>query len=275
MPDVINLYLDDSGSRHPDRKTENAPKNRDWFGLGGVLVRDKDELPIREAHGRFMKKWDLDPDTVFLHSHEIRYATGNFTFLAGLEAEQKAEFFSGLFELINSPALVGIACVIDRRGYNARYREKYGVEGWSLCKTAFPIVVERAAKYARERECKMRVFVERTDKTTDSWMEGYYLHLKQNGLPFDDGRSEKYSPMSRAELGSLLHDFKKKNKSSPLMQLADLYLYPMCLGGYVKSYRPYQDLVAAGRLIDAHLKSEEIPSRGIKYSCWELVEVQP
>jgi hypothetical protein len=274
MPDVMNLYLDDSGSRHPDKKTPNAPRNRDWFALGGVLVRDDDELSIREKHGKFMERWDLDPDTTFLHSHEIRFATGNFTFLGGLGPAERDAFFADLFDLINSSGLLGFACVIDRPGYNARYRGKYGVEGWSLCKTAFPIVVERAAKYAREKGCKVRVFVERTDKVTDSWMEGYYRHLKQKGLPFDGGTSGKYGPLTQAELGNLLHDFKKKNKSSPLMQLADLYLYPMCLGGYVRSYRPYQELMKAGRLIDCHLKVEEIPSRGIKYSCWELVKVE-
>jgi hypothetical protein len=53
------------------------------------------------------------------------------------------------YELMSASPFLGFACVIDRPGYNARYREKYGREQWSLCKTAFSELVERAAKYAQ------------------------------------------------------------------------------------------------------------------------------
>ena len=62
-------------------------------------------------------------------------------------------------ERIIDKDLVGLACVVDRPGYDARYREKYGRRQWHLCQTAFSIVVERAAKYARDSGRKLRVNV--------------------------------------------------------------------------------------------------------------------
>ena len=52
------------------------------------------------------------------------------------------------------------------------------------------------------------------------------------------------------------------------MQLADLYLYPMVKAGYDKNYRAYQELIKNGKIIDVVLKSEEIPTLGVKYSCF-------
>lgn len=36
---VSTLYLDESGSRHPDVVLHSLPEHgRDWFGMGGVLI---------------------------------------------------------------------------------------------------------------------------------------------------------------------------------------------------------------------------------------------
>ena len=61
----------------------------------------------------------------------------------------------------------GHACVIDRPGYNHRYREKYGRQTWMLCQTAFAVVCERAAKQAIREGRKLRVYVEEGDKSAD------------------------------------------------------------------------------------------------------------
>ena len=54
-----------------------------------------------------------------------------------------------------------------------------------------------------------------------------------------------------------------------MVQIADLLLYPVAKGGYDPSYKPYVDLMKAGRLIDAHLSAENRPNLGIKYSCFK------
>ncbi len=55
------------------------------------------------------------------------------------------------------------------------------------------------------------------------------------------------------------------------MQIADLYLWPMCIGGYDKNNQAYRALFEAKRLVDCELSEHETPMLGIKYSCFEHV----
>ena len=57
-----------------------------------------------------------------------------------------------------------------------------------------------------------------------------------------------------------------------MAQLADRYLWPICMGGYHTSNRPYQRLTGDGKLIDCHIKEDERPMLGSKHSCFEDVE---
>jgi hypothetical protein len=44
MPKILNFYLDDSGTRHPDHKQgKRAAHGYEWFALGGILVKEEDE----------------------------------------------------------------------------------------------------------------------------------------------------------------------------------------------------------------------------------------
>ena len=57
---IYNLYLDDSGTRHPTHKVGKAPKHgHDWFAFGGVLIKDEDEFQARELHEKFCDKWKI------------------------------------------------------------------------------------------------------------------------------------------------------------------------------------------------------------------------
>jgi hypothetical protein len=85
MPQVMHLYLDESGTRHPDHSPgKRAAHDRDWFALGGVLLKQEDEYTARQHHALFMENWGLDPDVDLLHSTEIRNKTGRFTWLGAL-----------------------------------------------------------------------------------------------------------------------------------------------------------------------------------------------
>ena len=263
------LYLDDSGTRHPDRDAGKLPAhNRDWFGLGGVLLRESDEDAVRAKHAALCTKWQIKYP---LHSAEIRASSNHFTWVKQLEPDKKAEFMQDLTALATTPELIAIACVIDRPGYNHRYRERYGRARWDLCKTAFGVVVERAAKLARENGCRLRVYVERADKKTDATLLDYYNRLRANGHPFHESSASKYNPLAVEEFHETLYEFRTKNKTSPPMQIADLCLWPICIGGYDTSNRAYVALKESGTLIDTRIPPEDVPSRGIKYSCWDLV----
>ena len=272
MSEIINFYIDDSGTRHPDKKIgRRAAHGCDYFSLGGVLVNEKDEEEARALHSDFCKNWDIDYP---LHSVEIRACSKNFTWLGRLLRPEQLRFYDELYLLLKNVPVVGLACVIDRPGYNDKYHKKYGRDTWSLCRTAFGIVVERACKYVLTKNSKLRVLPERATPTDDIFLEDYYNGLKNDGHPFDSSNSLKYEPLSAGQFHKTLYEFKLKFKSSPMAQLADLYLWPMCMGGYHKSNRPYSRLMKDGKLIDCYLSEEQLAINGIKYSCFESVEVK-
>jgi hypothetical protein len=267
MDDVINFYMDDSGTRHPDHKPgKRAAHTNDWFALGGILEKDSDETVVRKAHCCFCCKWGI---TSPIHSVEVRARTKEFLWLERRPKRDQDIFYEDLYQLLKAVPVTGLACVIDRPGYNSRYREKYGRKRWSLCKSAFTIGVERAAKYARSRNCRLRVLPERCNKKEDRVLKGYYEDLKVIGQPFDPTTSEKYRPLTPTQFEETLLEFLPKAKSSPMAQFADLYLWPICMGGYNDETRPYRRLKEDGKLIECTLPEADWPMLATKYYCFD------
>jgi hypothetical protein len=139
-----------------------------------------------------------------------------------------------------------------------------------LCKSAFNIAVERATKYAHSIGYRLRVSPERCNKPEDARMKSYYDDLRTKGPPFADDTSDKYGPLTADQFKDTLYEFLPKKKSSPMAQLADLYLWPMCMGGYHASNRPFQRLMQDGKLIECGMK-QEWPMLATKYYCFENV----
>lgn len=267
MPNVLSLYLDDSGTRNPDRKLPEKFQFRDWFTLGGYTVNEEDEGAVRTAHEQFCEVWGIKYP---LHSYDIRACADNFKWLGTIDGGEYERFMRGLSKMLLGIPVIAHACTIDRPGYNARYREKYGRQTWMLCQTAFSVVCERAAKQAIKSKRKLRVYVEEGDKSVDDIIRGYYRDLREKGMPFAGGGHPQYAPLSQEQLATALYDLDFKAKSSPMAQIADLYAYPLARGGYDLDYAPYRQMLANNRVIDCHLTEEEIPHLGIKYSCFEL-----
>jgi hypothetical protein len=167
--------------------------------------------------------------------------------------------------------VVGLACVVDRPGYDARYREKYGRRQWYLCRTAFSIAVERAAKYARDNDRRLRVMPERSSRDDERRIRVYFGALREEGAPFDSQSSSGYVPLRAGEFCETLYELRFKGKSSPMAQVADLYLWPLAIAGYEQGNRAYGLLKSTGRLIESRLPESRWLERGTKYSCFELV----
>ncbi|RWB24410.1 MAG: DUF3800 domain-containing protein [Mesorhizobium sp.] len=270
MPVTLNLYLDDSGTRHPTRDPgKKAEHGYDWFALGGVLVRSDEEAAARDLHRSFCEKWDVKAP---LHSSEIRSQNLNFDWLRGLDEAEQKQFYEELYIMMRDAPVTGIACTINRPGYNARYLEMYQKHPWQLCKTAFSVVVERAVKFARSKELRLRIHPERCNKPEDACLKSYYDTLKAEGMPFAKDNSGKYAPLTPKEFNETLYEFQTKEKSSPMAQFADLYLWPICMGGYHAKNRPYRRLMEDKKLIECQLKEEDWPMLASKYSCFEGVE---
>lgn len=260
------FYMDDSGSRDPDRKPDLQNKEPDWFALGGLIVDVTQKAAVEDRIDNFRAKWDQVGEAP-LRSYNIRNRNGGFGWLGGLTKEIQNEFYGDLTQLIIESPIVVLACVVHRPGYNARYLAQYRQRRWSLCKTAFNIAVERAAKFALHHEARMRVFVERSDIKTESRMKSYFDDMRSKGLPFNESNSAKYRPLTNVQLKSALLEFGVRTKSSKLMQLADLVLWPACRGGYDTNDRNYKALKDNHKLLDM-LCTEENGLQGIKYSCF-------
>ena len=84
---------------------------------------------------------------------------------------------------------------------------------------------------------KLRIFVETCSKTDDKISKSYYDELKAQGPWFNPGTSDKYAPVTAEIYQKVLYEFRIKQKSSRLMQIADIYLWPMCIAGYDKNSR--------------------------------------
>lgn len=270
MPKVYRFYMDDSGSPNPDHApVDSASKVPDFFALGGILIDESDMDVAKEVIRDFREKWP-QVNGVPLHSYEIRNSTQGFRWLTSLDAEERVRFFSDLNQLMIDIPYFAHASVIDRTGYNERYAEAYGADRWMMCKTAFCIAVERAAKFARHHDAKLRVCVERSSIRQEGILRSYYDDMKENGLPFSGDGSKGYSPMTSADLKGILYEFQVKTKKSELMQIADLALWPVCQGGYNPEHRSFEALRKHGKLLDAACQSGG-DLLGIKYSCFKEV----
>jgi hypothetical protein len=269
LTDEIHLFFDDTGSRHPDHEPRRARQDgMDCFGLGGVLINKEDVTAVWDAHRKFCDEWKIDYP---LHSHEIRGGRGNFTWLKN--PERAVEFLPALNQFLIDLPVIGMGAVVHRPGYVERYTEKYAGSPWNMDKTAFMILIERCAKYARSQERVLRVFFEESGKSEDRDILAFTKDLKRDGLPFDGSNSEAYRGLSAEEFRAIvLGEPKRRSKQTPMLQIADLYLYPIAKGGYDPSYRAYAELMNAGRLIDAVLKEEDRSLLGIKYSCFDKLE---
>ena len=131
-------------------------------------------------------------------------------------------------------------------------------------------MVERAAKYARQQNCRLKVFYERSDKQNEARIDGYFAALRLAGMPFDQTRSGAYGPLDSDQMRETLWDCRKKYKTSPVMQFADLYLFPLCIGGYDETDRGFMTLRNHDRIIDCVLPPEDQREMGVKYSCFDL-----
>lgn len=266
------LYIDDTGSRDPDHK--EAPRNdgMNCFGLGGVLVHKDNVETIVEMYQKFVSTWNIDYP---LHSTEIRGKRNNFRWLKD-DVKQTERFYTELQNLMVQIPVIGFATVVDRDGYNERYRGEYGDGRWQLCKTAYSILLERVAKHCNQQEATFEVIFEEVGKKEDRAIIEYHRAMKTIGHPFNEGRSYKYNCLVSSDYKRLVsNDPRRNSKKNIFLQIADIYLYTMAKHGYDSLHSPWFVLMESGRIIDALCSLENREMLGVKYSCFDQVAKTP
>lgn len=259
----FNFYMDESGARNPINFPSGTDKACPWFAMGGILIRNEDEGIARKNYSEFCSRWKINYP---LHSNDIRMQKKNFKWLQNMKKADHEKFHASLDRFIVNLPVVSLACVINREGYIKKYQKKYKEKAWMLCKSAFSISVERAAKYSLKQNRKLRVYPEKCNVREDKMIQDYYNDIKENGMPFNKKTSEKYKPLAATPLSEVLYELKFKEKSSPMVQVADLYLWVISKKPWAsESFRPFKSITEANRIIDAVLDPDEKEVMGIKY----------
>jgi hypothetical protein len=262
----ITLYMDETGNRHPDKKSDKSREGRDWFGFGGILVKGEDSEAVRELRQRFSDKWRLDDRPA--HITDMLAEKKNFAWLGKISQAKTDEFWDDWRRVLCQAPVMGLGCVVDRPGYVARgYLQKHS-DAWMLCRSSFDITVERAIKIAKLEGRKLHIVFEQ-DAGINETITGYFKNLKENGLAFDSSNSAKYAPLTQADFADTLGRIQHKPKAHPLLQVADSYIYAMSRRAYDKKFWLYRHLRDAKRIADFALGAEHLPQMGVKYYCFD------
>lgn len=265
---LYHLYLDESGSRHLDKRPPTTPQNGDWFALAGILLKAEDEPAIKAELHALRQRWPqiLHP----LHLTDMRAEKKGFAWLGRLSDDERSRFWTDYKGFLTSIPVLGAGCVIDRPGYMARgYGGRDRDVKWLLCRSAFDIVVERAAKLAALHGRRLKVFYELADPQTDARTEDYFRRLRAQGLEFAAETSSKYAPLETAEFGRILVSIEGKPKKSQIMQIADSYTYALARGGYDRKFDVYRRMLEKGRLTTSAVTGEQARTLGVKYYCFD------
>jgi hypothetical protein len=258
----LALYIDESGSPKP-----NPKDSAKYFALGGVLLERQNELVVESAISDFKQRWEIDKETP-LHGNEIRSKKNKFAWLGKLSQQQQENFQVDLTQTITSLPIAIHACVVSRTGYLDRYFAKYGQQTWGMMRSAFAILVERSAKYAMSKDGNIMIYHEKAGKKEDRLFKEYFQELRSSGHPFDTTNASKYLPLGNTELAKHLLGIEGKSKQNPILQVADLCLYPIARSKEELSNQAYVAMKEAGILVDCHLPAENLETLGIKYYCF-------
>lgn len=264
----LTFYMDETGNRHPDKKSDASRTGRDWFGFGGYLIKREDEPYAKQLREELANRWAVkDP----FHITDMLSEKKRFAWLGRSTQKQRSQFWNEYRDFLSTIPAIGLACIIDRPGYVARgYLEKYGNDRWLLCRSAFDIAVERAVKFAQSHNRKLRIIFE-SDPSLNSTVIDYFDNLKANGLAFDKDNSEKYAPLPQEVFASVLSTIEYKPKSNALLQIADSYIYALARGKYNRKFHIWREIRDRQRVMDFTLggNADAIRSMGVKYYCFD------
>lgn len=257
------FYMDESGSPKPNPKDSAS-----YFAVGGVLIEHNDESSICLQIADLKKRWGID-ESVPLHGNEIRSRKKNFAWLGRKSEDEQNQFLQDLTATIVQCPIIVHGCVVSRQGYLDRYLQRYGSNTWEMLKSAFSILLERVSKYVVLQDGEVMVYFEKAGKKEDKLITSYFNDLRDSGVPFSDETSTKYAALTSNQMQRVLTGIEAKSKNNPLLQIADLCLYPVAKSKDQPQNRAFQELTQSQKLVDTVLTSDNLEKMGIKYYCFD------
>lgn len=263
MNQKFALYIDESGSPKP-----NPNDAATYFAVGGVLIKHQDESIIRQQVDEFKKRWHIESG-VPLHGNEIRSRKKTFAWLGRMSEADRDRFLQDLTDTIIQCPIIVHGCVVSRKGYLDRYLKVYGSSTWEMMKSAFSILLDRVSKYVAIQEGKVLVYFEKAGKKEDKLITDYFNDFRNSGFPFSAETSNKYAPLTPNQIQKVLTGIEGKSKTNPILQIADLCLYPVAKSKEQPDNRAFQDLRRYQKLVDTVLMPGDLEKMGIKYYCFD------
>jgi len=255
--------MDESGSPKP-----NPRDSASYFAVGGVLIQRKDESSISLQIADFKQRWGID-ESVPLHGNEIRSRKKNFAWLGRRSEDEQNQFLQDLTATIVQCPIIVHGCVVSRKGYLDRYLDRYGSNTWEMMKSAFSILLERVSKYVALQGGKVMVYFEKAGRKEDRLITSYFNDLRDSGAPFSTETSTKYAPLTSNQIQRVLTGIEGKSKNNPILQIADLCLYPVAKSKDQPHNRAFQELIQREKLVDTVLPPDNLENMGIKYYCFD------
>jgi hypothetical protein len=263
MSQLFAFYMDESGSPKPNPRDPAS-----YFAVGGVLIQHEDENSIRLQIANFKQRWGID-ESVPLHGNEIRSRKKNFAWLGRRSEDEQNQFLQDLTATIVQCPIIVHGCVVSRKGYLDRYLDRYGSNTWEMMKSAFSILLERVGKYVVLQNGEVIVYFEKAGKKEDKLITSYFNDLRNSGTPFSAETSAKYAPLASNQIQQVLTGIEGKSKNNPILQIADLCLYPVAKSKDQPQNRAFQELTQQHKLVDTVLAPDNLEKMGIKYYCFD------
>lgn len=265
MTKTCTFYMDETGNRHHDKKADASRINKDWFAFGGVIVRSEDAENMKQSVRDFGSRWRLRTPA---HITDMLAQKKGFAWLGTRSQEEVEKFWDDWRRVLCDSPAIGLGCVIDRPGYVKRgYLESYN-DKWLLCRSAFDIAVERAAKIARLEDRKLHIVFE-SDPAMNDKVKSYFQNLKTNGLAFDGERSNRYAPLTKEQFAETLGRIDHKPKEHPILQIADSYIYAIARHKYEQRYWLWRHLRDRKRIADFAVPDGMSKTLGVKHYCFD------
>ncbi len=181
MPVKYVLFLDESGQRDYDPKTDNH------FVVAGPIVRLADvasyEVELRGLKRAFFRDADVEIKSHWLRQPDKR--AKHYFSAYNIDEALLTSCVEAIYRWIAAASLVFVAGVVDKRQMTEKYSNPHFPGG-----VAYNLVLQRFQKYLAKRRCNGKVIFDQISgatKARNQWqdlLKKQHARLLRNGCPY-------------------------------------------------------------------------------------------